>query len=106
MMNLDILKLIVVLIAIFYLIKKVKPQIYPLNYRLMNIGLFLLLAASILDYTDGIKRLKYAPIIGKKAQFHDFIEDQIFNTPGFALFALGAFMEIMKKNKRKNPKSH
>lgn len=106
MMNLDILKLIVVLIAFLYLNKKIKPYIYPLNYRLMNIGLFLLLVASILDYTDGIKSLKYAPIIGKKAQFHDFIEDQICNTPGFALFALGAFMEIKKKTKSKTPKNH
>ncbi len=99
-MNLDILKLIVVLIALLYLNTKIKSHIHSLNYRIMNIGLSLLLVASILDYTDGIKRLNYALIIGKKAPFHDFIEDQVCNTPGFALFALGAFMEIMKKNKK------
>lgn len=97
MINEDILKLIVVLIAFLYLNIKVKSHVCPLNYRLMNIGLFLLLVASFIDYTDGIKSLKYVPIIGKKAPYHDFIEDQVCNTPGFALFALGAFMEIMKK---------
>lgn len=63
----------------------------------MNIGLVLLIVASISDYTDGIESLNYVPVIGGQAPFHDFIEDQVCNTPGFALFAFGAFREIMKK---------
>lgn len=105
-MNLDILKLIVVLISLLYLNFKVKPQIGSVNYRIMNIGLYLLLFASLLDFTDGFKSLDYIPILGKKYLFHDILEDQFSNTPGFALFVFGAFREIMSiKRSRKTANS-
>ena len=96
-MNLDIVKLIVVLLAFVFLNFKVKPNARPLNYRIMNIGLFLLLLASVLDFTDGFKCLNHIPILGKKAPFHDILEDQFLDTPGLFLFALGAFREILTK---------
>lgn len=94
-MNLDILKLIVVLISLLYLNLKVKPRSNSVNYRIMNVGLYLLLFSSLLDFTDGFKSLSYVPILGKKYLFHDLLEDQFSNTPGFALFVFGAFREIM-----------
>lgn len=102
-MNLDILKLIVVLLSLLYLNLKIKPQVSSVNYRIMNVGLFLLLFSSLLDFTDGVKNLNYILILGKKSLFHDIIEDQFSNTPGFALFVLGAFREIMsvKRNIKK-----
>ena len=98
-MNIDILKLIVVSAAFFYFNFKVKPYISRPNFWIMNIGLLLLLLASILDFTDGFKCLNHIPILGKKALFHDVLEDQFFDTPGLALFALGAFREILKSRK-------
>jgi len=98
-MNIDILKLIVVLIVFLYLNLKVKPCISRPNFWIMNIGLLLLLLASILDFTDGFKCLNHIPILGKKAPLHDVLEDQFFDTPGLALFALGAFREILKSKK-------
>lgn len=98
-MNLDIFKLIVVLIALFYLNLKIKPHINSTNYRIMNIGLCLLLFASVLDFTDGFKSLKYFPILGKKGYLHGILEDQFGDIPGLALFILGTFREILRKNK-------
>lgn len=98
-MNPDFLKLIVVLAAILYLNFKVSPKISRPNLVLMNIGLSLLLFAALLDFTDGFKSLDYLPILGKKAPFHDFLEDQIGDTPGLALFALGAFRELISKKR-------
>lgn len=99
-MDLDILKLIVVLTAFLYLHIKVKPHISPINYWIINVGLLLLLFASVLDSADGFRSLNHIPIIGRQAPFHDVLEDQFGDIPGFALFALGAFREIMRgKNK-------
>jgi hypothetical protein len=64
----------------------------------MNAGLTLLLFASVLDFTDGIKALNHVPIIGQRAPHHDVLEDQFGDIPGFALFALGALREIMRKD--------
>ena len=97
-MNPDIFKLIVVLIALLYLNLKLRPsQIDPKNYWIMNIGLLLLLFASVLDFADGIKALDNFPILGKKAPFHDVLEDQFGDIPGLALFIFGAFREILRK---------
>ena len=99
-MDLDALKLIVVLVAFLYLNLKARPQISSGNYWIMNVGLFLLLVAATLDFTDGIAGLNNFPILGKKAAFHDIIEDQFADTPGLALFILGTFREIIKKSKQ------
>ena len=94
----DLLKVIVVLSVIIYLNKKAKSRISSANFRTMNVGLGLLLFASILDFTDGIRALNHVPIIGQRAPFHDILEDQFGDIPGFALFALGALKEIMRKD--------
>jgi len=93
----DILKVAAVLAALIYLNTKAKSRVSATNYRIMNAGLSLLLFASILDFTDGIRALNNVPVIGQRAPFHDVLEDQFGDMPGFALFALGAFREIMGK---------
>lgn len=100
-MNEDILKLIVVFAAFLYLNLKVRPHISATNYWIMNVGLCLLLFASVLDFSDGFKGLDNVPILGKKAPFHDTLEDQLGDTPGLALFALGAFKEILRRKNKK-----
>ena len=99
-MNPDVLKLTVVLVAFLYLNLKARSCIKSGNYWIMNIGLFLLLVAAVLDFTDGIAGLNNFPILGKKAIFHDIIEDQFADTPGLAFFVLGAFREIITRNKQ------
>ncbi len=94
----DLLKVIVVLAAFFYLNKKAKSRVSSPNYWTMNAGLSLLFFASILDFTDGIRALNHVPIIGQRAPYHDILEDQFGDIPGFALFALGALREIMRKD--------
>ncbi|MDJ0862436.1 MAG: hypothetical protein QNK18_10570 [Gammaproteobacteria bacterium] len=91
----DILKVIAVLVALIYLNTKAKSRVSSTNYRIMNAGLSLLMFAAILDFTDGIRALDQVPVIGQRAPFHDVLEDQVGDMPGFALFALGAFREIM-----------
>ena len=91
----DILKVIAVLGALVYLNTKAKSRVSTTNYRIMNAGLSLLLFASILDFTDGIRALDNVPVVGQRAPFHDVLEDQVGDMPGFTLFALGAFREIM-----------
>ena len=95
---LDLLKVAAVVTALVYLNTKVKSRVSPTNYRIMNAGLSLLLFASVLDFTDGIKALNKVPIIGQQAPFHDLLEDQFGDIPGFALFALGAFKELMRSD--------
>lgn len=96
-MDLDILKLIVVLITFLYLNFKLRKNISVSNYWIMNIGLILLIFSSLLDYTDGLKAFENIPVLGRKDPLHDLIEDQFSNTPGFALFAFGTFREILRK---------
>lgn len=92
----DILKVIAVLAALVYLNTKAKSRVSKTNYWTMNAGLSLLLFASILDFTDGIRALDRVAVIGQRAPHHDVLEDQFGDIPGFALFALGALREIMK----------
>lgn len=93
----DILKVVAVLTALVYLNTKAKSKVSRTNYWTMNTGLSLLLFASTLDFTDGIRSLNKVPVIGQRAPFHDILEDQFGDLPGFALFAIGAFREIMGK---------
>lgn len=93
----DILKVVAVLAALLYLNTKAKSRVSTTNYWTMNAGLSLLLFASILDFTDGIRALDRVAVIGQRAPFHDVLEDQFGDIPGFALFALGALREIMRK---------
>lgn len=95
-MNIDILKLLVVLIAFIYFNLKVETHISKSNFWIMNIGLFLLLFAAILDFSDGFKSLDSVPILGKETPFHDVLEDQVFDTPGLALFLFGVIREMIK----------
>jgi hypothetical protein len=96
-MNIDILKLLVVLVAFIYFNLKVKLHINRANFWIMNIGLCLLLFAAVLDFCDGIDSLDNFPILGKEAPWHDILEDQFGDTPGLALFLLGAFREIIQR---------
>ena len=98
-MNIDILKLIVVVVALLYFNFKVKAHINKENCSLINIGLCLLLFASILDFTDGFKSLNNILILGKNDPLHDVLEDQFGDTPGLALLIMGAFREILRRNK-------
>lgn len=91
----DIFKVLAVLGALVYLNTKAKERVSTTNYRIMNAGLSLLLFASMLDFTDGIRALDKVPVVGQRAPFHDVLEDQVGDMPGFTLFALGAFREIM-----------
>jgi hypothetical protein len=91
----DVLKVIAVISALVYFNKKLKPRVSTENYRTMNAGLTLLLFASILDFTDGIPALNKVPVIGQRAPYHDLLEDQFGDLPGFVLFAFGAFKELM-----------
>ncbi len=93
----DILKVAAVLGALIYLNTKAKSRVSTENYRIMNAGLSLLMFASVLDFTDGIRALDDVPVIGQRAPYHDLLEDQVGDMPGFVLFALGAFREIMAK---------
>ena len=93
----DILKVVAVFAALVYLNTKAKSRVSTTNYWTMNTGLSLLLFASILDFTDGIRGLDRVAVIGQRAPYHDVLEDQFGDIPGFALFALGALREIMKK---------
>ena len=101
-MNIDIAKLIVVLSVFLYLNLRVRQKIEPANFWIMNVGLILLLFAAALDFFDGFKSLNYFPILGKKAPFHDILEDQFGDTPGLALFAFGAFREMIKRRLNKS----
>ena len=95
-MDFDILKLIVILGAFIYFNLKVKSQMNPANYWLVNIGLCLLLFASVLDFTDGIPKLNNIPILGTNAPFHDALEDQFGDTLGLLLFTIGVFRQILR----------
>ena len=99
----DLLKVVAVVTALIYLNTKAKSRVSTPNYRIMNAGLSLLLFAAILDFTDGIPALNHVPIIGQRAPYHDLLEDQFGDIPGFALFAFGALREIMSKEKEKEP---
>lgn len=101
----DILKVVAVLTALVYLNTKAKSKVSRTNYWTMNTGLSLLLFASTLDFTDGIRSLNKVPVIGQRAPFHDILEDQFGDLPGFALFAIGAFREIMGKTEDDSLKS-
>ena len=98
MMNPDFFKLIVVLVAFIYLNLKVRKHMSLQNYRIMNIGLCLLLFAAILDVTDGFKSLDYMPILGKESAVHDVLEDQICDAPGLAIFAFAAIKDLLTKS--------
>ena len=95
-MNPDFLKVVVVLAAFIYLHFKLRPHISAINLSLMSIGLLLLLFAAVLDFSDGFKCLDNVAILGKNAPFHDFLEDQIGDTPGLALLLLGAFRQLLR----------
>jgi hypothetical protein len=97
-MDFDILKLLVVLTASVYFNLKIKSQMKSVNCWLVNIGLCLLLFASLLDFTDGISKISDVPILGSHAPFHDILEDQLGDTLGLALFILGVFKQILKEN--------
>jgi hypothetical protein len=94
----DFLKIIAVVSALVYLNTKAKSHMSTGNYWTMNTGLSLLLFAATLDFTDGIKALNHVPIIGQRASFHDILEDQFGDIPGFALFAFGALRELVSRD--------
>lgn len=96
-MNLDFLKVAVVLTALVFLNLKIRPRLSSLDFLIMNLGLFFLLFASIVDFTDGIKSLDYVPILGDQAAYHDLLEDQLGDTTGLALFVLAAFRGLAKR---------
>ncbi len=98
-MNWDILKLVIVFIALLYFSLKVRPYMKPANYWMATIGLCLLLFAAILDFCDGIRALDNVLILGRNCPFHDTLEDQFGDSPGLALFIIGVFKEIISRKK-------
>jgi len=98
-MDSDILKVVVVLTAFFYFNLKLRPNMNRFNYWIANTGLLLLLFASVLDFADGFQSLNNIPVLGRNAPFHDIMEDQLGDTPGLALFALGMFKQILRRKK-------
>ena len=96
-MNVDISKLVVALLGFLFFNFKVKKHISPRNIWFINVGLFLILCASVLDFTDGVNSLKDVPIFGREDPLHDFLEDQVFDTLGLALFIFGVFRGVLKK---------
>jgi len=98
-MNFDILKLLVVAAALLYFNIRVAGSLKGSDRWLINIGLTLLLFASVLDYADGIRALDNVAIIGRNAPMHDTLEDQFGDIPGLAFFAFGAFRALLQKTK-------
>ena len=98
-LNPDILKFITILVALFYFNLKVKPHVSPVNTRLINLGLALILFSSFLDYVDGVKALSNISLLNRENIVHDVLEDQVGDTCGIALFILGTFREIFGKGK-------
>jgi hypothetical protein len=99
----DLLKVVAVLTVLYYLNTRARSRVSRTNLRIMNSGLGLLLFASILDFTDGIRALNQVAVIGQRAPYHDVLEDQLGDIPGFALFALGALRQIMERNDAPEP---
>jgi len=97
--SLDILKVIVVIAAIFYLNLKIKKYLSASDCLMMNVGLSLILFSSVLDYTDDLARIEYFPIFGRKAYLHDVLEDQFGWCLGFSLFVFGVFRSISRRKK-------
>ena len=93
----DILKLIVTLSALIYFNFKLRSCVSGKSFWIINIGLSLLLFASVLDFTDGIRSLDSFPVIGGRAPFHDILEDQLGDIPGLALLIFGVFRELKKR---------
>lgn len=95
-MNEDILKLFVVWAASYYFNLKIKARVSRGNLWIISMGLILLLGAAFLDFTDGFPSLNHVFILGKEYPWHDFLEDQVFDTPGLALLILGTFRELSR----------
>ena len=96
-MNIDVLKVIVLLIALIYFNRKLKGDVSQASFWMINIGLFLILFAAVLDYCDGLRAFNFVPILGKMDPVHDFLEDQIGDTLGLLFFITGTFRELIKK---------
>jgi len=98
-LNPDILKFITLVVSLLYFNLKIKPHVSPVNTRLINLGLALILFASFLDYVDGVKVLNHISLLNGENIVHDVLEDQVGDTCGIALFIVGTFREILKKRK-------
>jgi len=72
----------------FYRIGKGRRK--SVDFRIMMLGLALFLVSGFADYIDDFPALNALPVFGREAPYHDVVEDQIGDTLGFALFALGA----------------
>lgn len=92
----DGLKAVVYLIPLVYLI--VKRKYLDLKYFwLFCAGLFLLFFGHLLDFIDEFYLdPQVAPIAGMRVSYfvHDFFEDTIGFTLGFAIFILALYLEF------------
>ena len=70
--------LIAVVVAMYFLIRKGKPVIEPTYFRLMQLGLALILFGALLDFADDFSALDNVFILGGRDNIlHDFLEDQV-----------------------------
>ena len=93
-MNEDVFKLIVICLAATYFWITTRKRMATTNRFLVGAGLLFLFCASFLDFADGIKAFENTPILGRSDPWHDILEDQVFDAPGFILLFLGAFREM------------
>ena len=96
-MNVDFLKVIIVSAAILFFLIKLAPRLTPVNRNLICIGLFLLLFAGILDFTDNVAIFDELPVLGRLDPYHDVLEDQLGDSLGLILVFIGSFRELLRK---------
>ncbi len=96
-MNADFLKVVIVAVALLFFLIKLAPKLTPLNRNLICIGLFLLLFAGILDFTDNIVAFNEVAILGRLDPYHDLLEDQLGDSLGLILVFFGSFRELLRK---------
>ncbi len=92
----DGLKAFVYFVPLFYIIFN-QRRLKIKYFWMMLAGLLLLFLGHLLDLSDEFKSIKYMFIIGKKHYLHDFFEDMIGFTLGFALFIWALFLEIKSR---------
>ena len=89
----DGLKMFIYLIPLFCLIGRKKALRFK-YFWLMFAGLFLLFFGHLLDFFDEFKCLEGIVIVGGHAPLHDFFEDFVGFTLGFAVFILALCLEF------------
>jgi len=95
----DGLKAIIYFIPLIYLI--IKRKYLKIKYFwLLFAGLLLLLFGNLLDFFDEFESLERMFIIGGDYPLHDFFEDSVGFTLGFALLILAVYLEFQSVRKK------